>query len=67
MIIKYYFNLIGYLPEIISNMKNNSETDKPEDVLFKVDYSKYLFQGIDNADIINNFNFLEEEKKRRRS
>jgi len=26
-------------------------------------YSKYLFQGIDNSDIINNFNFLEEEKK----
>ena len=38
IIIKYYLNLIGYLPEIISNMKNNSETEKPEDVLFKVDY-----------------------------
>ena len=56
-------NLIGYLPEIISNVKNNSETDKPDDVLFKVDYLKYLFQGIDNSDIINNSNFLEEEKK----
>jgi len=63
IIIKYYLNLIGYLPEIISNVKNNSETDKPDDVLFKVDYLKYLFQGIDNSDIINNSNFLEEEKK----
>ena len=63
IIIKYYLNLIGYLPEIISNVKNNSETDKPDDVLFKVDYLKYLFQGIDKSDIINNSNFLEEEKK----
>ena len=62
IIIKHYLNLIGYLPEIIQSIKNNSETDKSDDFLFKVDYLKYLFQGIDNSEIINNIDFLEEEE-----
>ena len=59
--IKHYLNLIGFLPEIIENIKNNSEMNQPDDFLFKIDYSKYLFQGVENSDIFNTNNFLNEE------
>ena len=61
--IKYYLNLVGFLPEIIANIKNNSKVNESDDFLFKIDYSKYLFEGIENSDIFNNNNFLKEEIK----
>ena len=63
IIIKYYLNEIGYLPEIIKNIKNNSSKPIPDEFLFKIDYSKYLFQGVDKSEIFNNLNFYEEEKE----
>ena len=66
IIIKYYLNQIGYLPEILDNMKNNnSDKEKSDDFIFKVDYLKYFFQGIDNSKIINKINFLEEEEEKK--
>ena len=55
--------LVGYLPEIIKNIKNNSSKPIPDEFLFKIDYSKYLFQGVDKSEIFNNLNFYEEEKE----
>ena len=63
IIIKYYLNQIGYLPEILENNKNNPDINKSDNFLFKIDYLKYLFKGINNSDIFNNINFLEEETK----
>ena len=48
IIIKYYLNQIGFLPEIIENIKNKSEEKKSDEFLFKV----------------NNINFYEEEEKK---
>ena len=63
IIIKYYLNQIGYLPELIYNRKNKSSNDNSDDFLFKIDYLKYLFQGINNSEIFNNINVFEEERK----
>ena len=64
IIIKYYLNLSGYLSDILENSKINLKSDKPDEYLFKINYSDFLYIGTQNSDMFNNINFFEEDDEK---